>query len=181
MSWCAFFEKINSRGGRLFRTGEYVYSILTYGCETWVLSKGVEKRIRATEMWFFRRIQKIPWTAKCADKSVLMEVNRNATLMNKIRTQQARLIGYVIRRHSLERLVTTAKIEGKRARGRQRDKILDGIALLLGKSKTADILKDVEDLQSLLARNLKKKNALSLVRCSLLFQCHCYSLLQIMS
>ena len=50
-----------------------------------------------------------------------MEVNRKATLMNKIRTQQASFIGHVVRKHSMEHLITTAKIEWKRARGRQRE------------------------------------------------------------
>ena len=96
-------------------------------------------------MWFFRRMRQVPWTAKRTNESVWMKVNRNATLMNKIRTQQARFIGYVIRRHGLEHLVTPAKIEGKSARGRQRDTILDSIARWLGQSKTTDILKEVEN------------------------------------
>ena len=58
---------------------------------------------------------------------------------------QAWLIGHVMRRHSLEHLITTAKIEGNRARGRQRGKILDGIAQRLGQYKTISILKEVED------------------------------------
>ena len=93
----------------------------------------------------FRSMQKIPCTAKRTNESVLMEVNRNATLMNKIRIQPARFMRHVMRRHSLEHLVTTANTEGKRARGRQREKILDGIARWLGQSKTSDILKEVED------------------------------------
>ena len=71
-------------------------------------------------------MQKIPWTTRRANGSVLMEVNRNATFMNKIRTQQVQCSGYVLRSRSLEHLVATAKIEGKRARGRQREKILGG-------------------------------------------------------
>ena len=59
-------------------------------------------------MWFLRRMQEIPWTAKHTGYSVLMEDNRSATLMNKIRAQQARFIGHVMRRHSLEYLETTA-------------------------------------------------------------------------
>ena len=73
-------------------------------------------------------IRKIPWTAKRTYKSVSMDANRNVTLMNNIRTQQARFTGHAMRRQGLEHLVTTAKIEGKRAIGRQREKILDGIA-----------------------------------------------------
>ena len=56
-----------------------------------------------------------------------MECNRTATLVNKIRTQQAQFIGHAMRGHSLEHLATTAKIEQKRAGGRQREKTLDGI------------------------------------------------------
>ena len=65
--------------------------------------------------------------------------------MNKLRTQQARFIGHVMRRRSLEHLVTTTQIVGKRARGRQRENILDGIARWLGQSKTINVLKEVED------------------------------------
>ena len=93
------------------------------------------------------RMQKIPRTATRTNESVLMEVNRNATLMNKMRTQQARLIGHVMRRHGMEHLVTTAKVEGKRARERQRKQTSDGTARWLGQSKTIDILKEVEDTE----------------------------------
>ena len=117
-------------------------------------------------MWFIRRMQKIPWTAKRTNESVLMEVNKNATLVNKIGTQQARFTGHKRRRHSLEQRLTTGKIEWKRARGRQREKILDSIARWLGQSKKIDIMKHVEDrrvwqrnnLQRQSARNLKKRN-----------------------
>ena len=80
-----------------------------------LISNGaVEKRLQATEMWLFWRMQKIQWTAKRISESVLMEVNKKATFMNKIRTQQARFIGHVMRRYSLEHLIRTAKIELKR-------------------------------------------------------------------
>ena len=61
-------------------------------------------------------MQKIPWTVIPSNESVLMEVNRNAALLNNIRAQKAQFIGHLMRRHSLEHLATTAKIEGKRAR-----------------------------------------------------------------
>ena len=89
------------------------------------------------EMWVFLRMQEIPWRAKRTNESVMMEVNRNATLMNKIRTQKARFIGHVTRRCSLEHL-------GKELE-EDREKVLDGIARWLGQLKTIAILKDVED------------------------------------
>ena len=77
-------------------------------------------------MRFFRRMQNIPWIVKRTNESAMMEVNRNATLLNKMGTQQARFIGHVMRKHSLEHLVTTAKVEEKGAR-KDREKILDDI------------------------------------------------------
>jgi len=73
----------------------------------------LKKEFRQRKCGFFRRMQKIPWTAKLTNESVLIEVNRSATLMDKIRTQYARFIKPVMRRHRLEHLLTTAKIEGK--------------------------------------------------------------------
>ena len=74
-----------------------------------------------------------------------MEINGNATLMNRIQTQQERFTGGLMRRHNLEHLLTTAKIERKRVREGQIEKALKSIARWLGLSKTTDIMKHLED------------------------------------
>ena len=91
----------------LFKTRDrvlecYVYSILTYGCEVWTITRTIEKRIDATVMWFVSRMLKIPWVAKRTNKRVLEEINRGLRLKIKIRSQQTKFFGYVMRRKELE-------------------------------------------------------------------------------
>ena len=61
----------------------YVYPILMYGCEAWTITRTIEKRIDAAEMWFIRRMMKIPWVAKRTNKSILEEINRGLCQKNK--------------------------------------------------------------------------------------------------
>ncbi|GFO30487.1 endonuclease-reverse transcriptase [Plakobranchus ocellatus] len=75
-----------------------------------------------------RRILRIPWTAKKTNGRVLNEANKRRSLVRTIRKSQATFLGHVMRRGKLEHLVTTGKFEGKRSRGRQREKIMDGLA-----------------------------------------------------
>ncbi|GFO38324.1 eukaryotic translation initiation factor 3 subunit f [Plakobranchus ocellatus] len=90
-------------------------------------------------MWFLRRMLLIPWTAKKTNERVLNEANKRRSLVRTIRKRQATFLGYVMRRGKLEHLVTTGKYEGKRSRGRQREKIMDG------PGKVSDILAAVKD------------------------------------
>ncbi|GFO04644.1 UDP-glucuronosyltransferase 2a1-like [Plakobranchus ocellatus] len=76
---------------------------------------------------------------------VLNEANKRRSLVRTIRKRQATFLGHVIKRGKLEHLVTTGKFEGKRSRGRQREKIMDGLATWLGPEKVSDILAAVKD------------------------------------
>jgi ribosomal 50S subunit-associated protein YjgA (DUF615 family) len=76
-------------------------------------------------MWFCRRMLKIVWIAKKSDETVLLEVKTKRKLLNCIRRRQPKFLGHVMRRGSLEYIVTTGKIEGWRERRRQREKMLD--------------------------------------------------------
>ncbi|GFO11985.1 RNA-directed DNA polymerase from mobile element jockey [Plakobranchus ocellatus] len=100
----------------------YIEPVLMYGCEAWTISKQIQNKLEATEMWFLRR-----------------------SLVRTIRKRQATFLGHVMRRGKLEHLVTTGKFEGKRSRGRQREKIMDGLATWLGPGKVSDILAAVKD------------------------------------
>ncbi|GFN73535.1 eukaryotic translation initiation factor 3 subunit f [Plakobranchus ocellatus] len=84
---------------------------------------------------------RIPWTAKKTNERVLNEANKRRSLVRTIRKRQATILGHVMRRGKLEHLVTT----GKRSRGRQREKIMDGLATWLGPGKVSDILASVKD------------------------------------
>ncbi|GFO15753.1 eukaryotic translation initiation factor 3 subunit f [Plakobranchus ocellatus] len=85
-------------------------------------------------MWFLRRMLRIPWTAKKTNERVLNEANKRS-LVRIIRKRQATVLGHVMRRGKLEHLVTIGKFGGKRSRGRQREKIMDGLAIWLDQEK----------------------------------------------
>ena len=103
---------------RLLKT--YVWSILMYGCECWTLKKDHIARLEATEMWFLRRLLRIPWTDKIRNEEVMERADTKRNLMSTIRERQLKFFGHIIRKRSLEHLILTGKIEGKRSRGRQR-------------------------------------------------------------
>ncbi|GFO09658.1 endonuclease-reverse transcriptase, partial [Plakobranchus ocellatus] len=123
----------------------YIEPVLMYGCEAWTISKQIQNKLEATEMWFLRRMLRIPWTAKKTNERVLNEANNRRSLFKTIRKRQAIFLGHVMRRGNLEHLVTTGKFEGKRSRGRQREKIMDGLATWLGPGTVSDILAAVKD------------------------------------
>ncbi|GFO02680.1 RNA-directed DNA polymerase from mobile element jockey [Plakobranchus ocellatus] len=105
----------------------YIEPVLMYGCEAWTISKQIQNKLQATEMWFLRRILWIPWTAKKTKEGVLNEANKRRSLVRTIRKRQATFLGHVMRR------------------GRQREKIMDGLATWLGPGRVSDILAAVKD------------------------------------
>ena len=123
----------------------YILPVLMYGCEAWTINKDMEKRIDALEMWLHRRLMKIPWTEKRANESILNELGKKLTLKSKIRKQQANFFGHAMRRQGLENLITTARVLGKRSRGRPREKILDGVRKWAGEERTVDLITKTQD------------------------------------
>ncbi|GFO42822.1 craniofacial development protein 2 [Plakobranchus ocellatus] len=121
----------------------YIEPVLMYGCEAWTISKQIQYKLEATEMWFLRRMLRIHWTAKKTNERVLNEANKRRSLVRTLR--KATFLGHMMRRGKLEHFVTTGKSEGKRSRGRQREKIMDGLATWLGPGKVSDILAAVKD------------------------------------
>ena len=93
-------------------------------------------------MWFLRRMMKISWMAKKSNDTVLKEAHTSRALVNKIRTRQTTFFGHVMRREKLEHLITTGMMEGKRSRGKQREKMTDGLANWLGAGKVVEILSE---------------------------------------
>ena len=91
-------------------------------------------------MWFLRRMMRIPWTAKKTNEKVLLEANEKRKLVLGIRKRQSLFVGHVLRKQGLEHTVTTGKINGKRDRGRQREKMLDGLAAWHGKSSVPELI-----------------------------------------
>ena len=99
----------------------------------------------AVEMWFLRRMQRIPWTDRKTNDQVLQETNENRKLIREIRRRQSKFFGHIMRSNKLENLVTTGKIEGKRTRGSQRSKFLDGLTTLHGRDRNTALIHDTGD------------------------------------
>ncbi|GFO21283.1 endonuclease-reverse transcriptase [Plakobranchus ocellatus] len=124
----------------------YIEPILMYGCEAWTISKQTQKKLEATEMWFLRRMLRISWTAKKTNDTVLEEAHTTRLLISKIRKRQATFFGHVMRREKLENLVTTGMLEGKRSRGKQREKLIEGLTDWLKAGKSLEAIEATKDL-----------------------------------
>ena len=111
-----------------------------YRCESWTINKSMQNKIDATEMWFLRRMLKISYLDRITNKEVLQRAKASRALMKNIRKQQSKFIGHTMRQRSLEHLVTTGKMEVKRSRGRQREKMLDSLSTWLQKDTPGEVL-----------------------------------------
>ena len=104
-----------------------VFPVVMYGCESWTVKKAEDQRIDAFELWCWRRLLRVPWSARRSNQSILKEIspeNLLERLMLKLKLQS---FGHLMRRtDSLEKTLMVGKIEGRR-RGRQRMRWLDGI------------------------------------------------------
>ena len=104
-----------------------ILSSAIYGSETWTFNKNLEKMIEAFEMWIFRRMGKISWTEKKTNKEVCAMINIQPTLLKTIQSRKLKYFGHIKRHHTICKEILEGKIEGKRARGRQRRTWLDNI------------------------------------------------------
>ena len=116
-----------------------------YGCEAWTLNKKMQKKLEAVEMWFLRRILRVPWTAKKPNETVLKEADTERRLLQKIRKRQATFFGHIMRQEGLEHDITTGKLDGKRCKGRQREKMLDGLKIWLRTERVSDMMSATKD------------------------------------
>ena len=96
-------------------------------------------------MWFLRRMLRIPWTAKKTNEMVLKEAETNRSLAQKIKKQQATFFGHVMRREGLEHFLNTSKLDRKRSKGRQREKMLDSLKSWLGAGRVTDMMSAAQD------------------------------------
>ena len=104
------------------------FPVVMYGCESWTIKKAERQRTDAFELWCRRRPLRVPWTARSSDHSILKEISPGCSsegLMLKLKLQS---FGHLMRRgDSFEKTLMLGKIEGRRIRGRQRMRWLDGI------------------------------------------------------
>ena len=99
-----------------------------YGCESWTLNKAECQRIDAFELWHWRRLLRVPWTARRPNQSILKEINPEYSLEGLMLKQKLQYFGHLMQTaDSWEKTLMLGKIEGKRRRGQQRMRWLDGI------------------------------------------------------
>ena len=99
-----------------------------YGCESWTKKKAERWRIDAFELWYWRRLLRVPWTARRSNQSILKEINPEYSLEGLMLKLKLQYFGHLIRRtDSLEKILMLGKIEGRRRRGWQRMRWLEGI------------------------------------------------------
>ena len=105
-----------------------VFPVVMYGCESWTVKKAEHWRIDAFELWCWRRLLTVPWTARRSNQSILKEIGPGCSLEGLMFKLKLQSFGYLIRRaDSFEKTLMLGKIEGRRKRGRQRLRWLDGI------------------------------------------------------
>ena len=123
------------------------YPVVMYGCESWTIKKAECQRIDAFELWYWRSLLRVPWTARRSNQSILKEISPECSLDGLMLKLKLQYFGHLMRRaDSLEKTLVLGKIEGRRRKGRQRmiwlDGIIDTMDVSLGKLR--DTVEDRE-------------------------------------
>ena len=105
-----------------------VFPVVMYECESWTVKKAERRRINAFELWCWRRLLRVPWTTRRSNQSILKEISPGCSLEGMMLRLKLQYLGHLMRRaDSFEKTLMLGKIEGRRRKGRQRMRWLDGI------------------------------------------------------
>ena len=121
--------------------------VVMYGCESWTIKKAEPLRIDAFELWCWRRLLRVPWTARRSNQSILKKISPEYSLEGLMLKLKLQSFGHLMQRtDSFEKTLMPGKIEGRRRRGRQRMRWLDGITDSMGMnfSRLQDLVMDWE-------------------------------------
>ena len=105
-----------------------VFPVVMYGCESWIIKKAEHRRTDGFELWCWRRLLRVPWTARRSNQSILKEISPGYSLEELMLKLKLQYFDHLMQRaDSFEKTLMLGKIEGRRRRGRQRMRWLDGI------------------------------------------------------
>ena len=124
-----------------------VFQVVMYGCESWTVKKAEHQRIDAFELWCWRRLLRVPWTARRYNQSIPKEISPGCSLEGLMLKLKLQYFGQLMRRaDSFEKTLMLAKIEGGRRRGRQRMRWLDAItdSMVMGLGGLQELVTDRE-------------------------------------
>ena len=112
-----------------------IFPVVMYGCESWTIKKAEHQRIDAFELWCWKRLLRVPWTARKSNQSILKKISPEYSLEGLMLKLKLQYFGHLMwRTDPLEKTLMLEKIEGRRRRGQQRMRWLDGITDSMGMS-----------------------------------------------